>query len=207
MSTAINPSSGDQPTTPGAGRPVGATGSQTHRELTERQREQFGGMKFGASFFGWLSATGMVVLLIALITAVGAVFGATGVNFNQVSSDPLAAGLAGGITLLVVIFIAYFCGGYVAGRMSRFNGLKQGLGVWLWAIIVAVVLTILGLIAGSRLQNMPVSGLPQLPADAMNWSAVLVVVAVLVVSLIGALLGGLAGMRYHRRVDRVAGTD
>ncbi len=52
--------------------------------------------------------------------------------------------------LLVVVFVSYLAGGYVAGRMARFNGVRQGVGVWLWAIIVTVVLAILGLIAGNR---------------------------------------------------------
>jgi ABC-type dipeptide/oligopeptide/nickel transport system permease component len=32
---------------------------------------------------------------------------------------------------------------------------------------------------------------------------VLGLVGVLVVTLVGAILGGLAGMRYHRKIDRV----
>jgi hypothetical protein len=31
-------------------------------------------MKFGSAFFGWLTATGMAVLLTALLAAAGAVF-------------------------------------------------------------------------------------------------------------------------------------
>jgi hypothetical protein len=34
--------------------------------------------------------------------------------------------LGGGIALLVALLIAYFSGGYVAGRMSRFDGARQG---------------------------------------------------------------------------------
>ncbi|MBT9257757.1 hypothetical protein KMZ32_06370 [Phycicoccus sp. MAQZ13P-2] len=59
-------------------------------------------------------------------------------------------GLAGGIALLVVLFVAYYCGGYVAGRMARFNGAKQGLAVWLWALVIALVVAVLGLVAGDR---------------------------------------------------------
>ena len=35
-------------------------------------------------------------------------------------------GLGGGILLLAVLAIAWFCGGYVAGRMARFDGARQG---------------------------------------------------------------------------------
>jgi hypothetical protein len=36
----------------------------------------------------------------------------------------------------------------------------------------------------------------------LTTGGIIVAVGVVVVSLVGALLGGLAGMRYHRRVDR-----
>ncbi|WP_051613658.1 hypothetical protein [Rhodococcus sp. UNC23MFCrub1.1] len=42
-----------------------------HREVVARQKEQFGGMKFGSAFFGWLTATGLTVLLVAALTAAG----------------------------------------------------------------------------------------------------------------------------------------
>jgi MFS-type transporter involved in bile tolerance (Atg22 family) len=59
--------------------------------------------------------------------------------------------LAGVIILMVILFVAYFCGGYVAGRMARFNGVKQGVAVWAWGIVIAVVLAVIGAIAGSQL--------------------------------------------------------
>ena len=40
-----------------------------------RQKEEFGGIKFGSAFFGWLTATGTAVLLTALLTAAGAALG------------------------------------------------------------------------------------------------------------------------------------
>src|ERR1700712_3476479 len=43
--------------------------------IVARQKERFGGMKFGSAFFGWLTATGMAVLLIALLAAAGGAFG------------------------------------------------------------------------------------------------------------------------------------
>ena len=38
--------------------------------------------------------------------------------------------------------------------MARFNGLKQGLAVWIWAVIIAIVVAILGAIAGSQFDLM-----------------------------------------------------
>src|SRR4051812_37225548 len=35
------------------------------------QRRRFGGLKWGAAFFGWLVATGLAVIVIAIISAAG----------------------------------------------------------------------------------------------------------------------------------------
>jgi hypothetical protein len=96
-------------------------------------------MKIGADFFGWLSAMGMAVLLTALLAAAGAAVGlGTGTTVEeaaeQAQQDPTGIGWAGLVGLLVILFVSYFAGGYVAGRMARFNGATQGLGVWLWAL-------------------------------------------------------------------------
>ncbi len=180
------------------------------RELVRRQKERFGGMKFGGCFFGWLTATGFAVLLSALLVGTGAAVGAEQNGPVPTSGDSQSMGIAGAIVLLVVILVAYFCGGYVAGRMARFNGLRQGLGVWLWAIIVAVVVAVLTAAAGSRFNLLSnLNGLPQIPVSQgdLTTGGIVAAVAVLVVSLIGALLGGIAGMRYHRRIDRADLTD
>ena len=40
-----------------------------------REKEQFGGIKVGSAFFGWLAATGMAVLLTAFVAAAGTAVG------------------------------------------------------------------------------------------------------------------------------------
>ena len=40
--------------------------------MVGREKDAFGGMKFGSCFFGWLTASGTAVLLVALVTGVGA---------------------------------------------------------------------------------------------------------------------------------------
>jgi hypothetical protein len=216
MSTAVNPPSDENasargqedvksPTTSGDPAPL------DRRDVATRQKEQFGGMKFGSAFFGWLAATGMAVLLTALVAGAGT---ALGLTRNVQVPDPTTAdvqtvGLVGGIVVAVVIFIAYFCGGYVAGRMARFNGLKQGLAVWIWAVIIAIVVAILGAIAGSQFDLMAnLNAFPRIPVNegTLTTAGVVTAIGVAIVSLVGAILGGLAGMRFHRRVDK-AGLD
>ena len=175
------------------------------RDLTARQKERFGGMKLGSCFFGWLTATGTAVLLTGLLTAAGAAIGSrTDAAQAATQAGARTLGLAAGIALLAVTLIAYFAGGYVAGRMARFNGLKQGLGVWLWAIIAAVVLAVLTFAAGAKFDALSnLNALPQLPVSSQTATtgSIILAVGLLVLALVGALLGGLAGMRYHRRVD------
>lgn len=212
MSSAVNPPAdrGDagtdhSPSRAGGVAPGGTRSGEarpTSREVVREQKERFGGMKFGSCFFGWLTATGTALLLTALLSAVGA---GVGVDPGQVTADARTAGLVGGIVLLVVILIAYLAGGYVAGRMARFNGAKQGLGVWLWALVVTIVVAVLGAIAGDRFNLLAnLNGLPRIPVSQgeLTTGAILTAVAVAVAALVGAVLGGLAGMRYHRRVDR-----
>ncbi|MGN6741766.1 MAG: hypothetical protein ACTHJL_00515 [Amnibacterium sp.] len=175
----------------------------THERALVREREQFSGMRFWLAFFGWLTATGMTVVLLALVAAIGALFGVQ--NLLGLQQGAQAVGIGGAIALLVVLLVAYYCGGYVAGRMARFSGLKQGLAVWLWAVIVAVLLGIAGAIAGSATGAAARLGsVAQLPLSPSTLTAagIVTAIAVLVVTLAGALLGGVSGMRYHRRVDR-----
>jgi hypothetical protein len=205
MSSAVNPDSGSAER--GRNRNPGTGTGPGHHELVARQKEQFGGMKFGCSFFGWLTATGTAVLLSALLAAVGTALGVNGIFGAQppASQDIRTLGLVSGIVLLVVVLIAYFAGGYVAARMARFSGAKQGLGVWLWALIFTIVVVVLGLIAGNSLDLLSrANGLPQLPVNqgTLTGGGIITLVAIILISLVGAVLGGLAGMRYHRRVDR-----
>lgn len=176
-----------------------------------REREAFGGMKLGSAFFGWLTATGLAVLLLSLLTAAGVAFGVTSTqNVDkavQASQNATGAaktvGLISGIVLLVILFVAYYCGGYVAGRMARFNGVKQGLAVWLWFIVISGIIAAIAAIAGSKYNVLSQLNLPRIPVDegSVTTAGIIAIVAAILAALLGALLGGAVGTRYHRRVD------
>jgi len=184
------------------------------RDRMEAEQASYGGVKPGAAFFGWLSATGMSVLLTALLVAAGAAVGiATGTDLEQAADDatgnPESVGAAGVIGLAVIIFVSYYCGGYVAGRMARFQGARQGVAVWVWALVIAAIVALLGFIAGSEYNVLEqLNGLPRIPVDegTLSSAGIVTLVVALLVSLGGAILGGIAGVRYHRKVDR-AGFD
>jgi hypothetical protein len=182
--------------------------------VVARQKERFGGIKVGSAFFGWLTATGMSVLLIALLAAAGVAFGVatnTTVTVDQALQESQDAtgtaqtvGLVGAITLLVVLLVAYYCGGYVAGRMARFNGARQGLAVWLWGVVMALIVAAVAAIAGAQYDVFAQLNLPRLPVNEGQVTAVgaIAIGAAILAALVGAVLGGLAGMRFHRKVDR-----
>lgn len=185
------------------------------RAKVAAEQERYGGVKPGAAFFGWLSATGMSVLLTALLVAAGAAVGvATNTDLEEAAGDatgnPEGVGAAGVIGLAVILFISYYCGGYVAGRMARFQGARQGVAVWVWALVIAAVVALLGFIAGSEFNVLQqINGFPRIPVDegTLSSAGIVTLVVALLVSLAGAILGGIAGVRYHRKVDRAGLVD
>ncbi|MGK5173634.1 hypothetical protein [Geodermatophilus sp. CPCC 205761] len=174
------------------------------RDAVAVQRSDFGGIKWGAAFFGWLSANGLAVLLVAMLSAAGVALGLTqGLpDSGDVAAETI--GLAGAIALLVVLFLAYLAGGYVAGRMARFNGVRQGLAVWLVGLLVVVVLSAAGYLLGREYNVLESLNLPRIPIDegTATTAGIITLLAMVGATLLGALLGGRLGTRYHRRIDR-----
>ena len=219
MSTSPDPARRDAPDGAYAAGEPATGGTPVGRRATVReQKEQYGGIKWGSAFFGWLTATGTSLILTALAAALGTAFGLASTPGDagqaieqagqavQNSQTAQTAGIVTAIVVLVILLIAYYAGGYVAGRMARFNGVKQGVAVWLWAVVIAVVVAILTAVAGSQFNILAnLNGLPRIPIGegALTAAGIITAVIALVAALVGAILGGLAGMRFHRKVDRV----
>ena len=194
----------------GATRPRnGYAGTATApREVVDRQRTEYGGLNVGAAFFGWLVSIGVASLLIAILSAAGAAIGLTSSSPSQAGqqaeSNAGAVGIAGGILLLLVLAAAYFAGGYVAGRMSRFDGPRQGIGVWLIGLIVTVVLAVAGVLLGAEYNVLSQLSLPRIPVDegSLTTGGLIALVAIFLVTLLAAVAGGKKGTHYHRKIDR-----
>jgi hypothetical protein len=169
------------------------------RAVRARQREEFGGVNWGAAFFGWLVAVGLGTLLVGLLAAAGAAVGLT-----ETSGNASEIGVGGAIALLVALAVAYYAGGYVAGRMSRFDGARQGFGAWLVGLVVTVALAVAGAILGSEYNVLERLDLPAVPVGDSDLATggALALAIVVVGTLIAAVIGGKAGERYHRKVDR-----
>lgn len=179
-----------------------------HDTAHEQARDKFGGVNLGASFFGWIVAVGIAILLTGILGAVGAGLGFSG-NVSQSEAERQAGtiGVAAAIVLLVVLALGYYCGGYVAGRMSRFDGGRQGFAVWIIGLVVTLVAIGLGALFGSQYNVLDRVSLPRIPIafDQLGWGAIITGVGVIVLTLLAAIVGGKVGHRYHDRVDRLAG--
>jgi len=180
-------------------------GTDALESVRARQRDRFGGIQWGSDFFGWLCAIGLAALLTSILVGAGVALGlSTSDATNAATAQQI--GLGGGIALLIVLAIAWFCGGYVAGRMARFDGARQGIGVWLWTILAAVVVAGLAALGGSEYDIFQRLNLPRLAVggDTLTTGGAIAGAAAIVVTLIAAIVGGKVGERYHHKVDRVA---
>lgn len=184
-------------------------------ETTFRQKQEFSGINFAAGFFGWLAAVGLAGLLYAIL---GGIAVASGMNHSKIATstsdtvksllavfDGRAVQITALVVFLFVLLLSYFVGGFVAARMARFSGLKQGLAVWLWGLVVSLVSAVVLVVVAS--QSNLVSDFESL-GGSLSVSSLTTVEAfiaeglIVVLSIGGALLGGAAGMRFHKRVDR-----
>jgi amino acid transporter len=220
----------DHPTTdPGTGHTAGRTAGHTaghgggHRDEISHEdgrrdsaaarheadaHDRFGGTNFGAAFFGWLVAIAMTVLLTGVVGAIAAAAGSS-VQVSQTDAEREAGtiGLVAAVVLAVVLLVAYYTGGYVAGRMSRFDGARQGLAVWLIGLVVTAIAVGLGLLFGAQYNVLDRVSLPQIPipTDQLNVAGIVTALVIVVGTALAAVAGGKVGNRYHTKVDRVAG--
>jgi hypothetical protein len=174
------------------------------RERQRRQREEFGGLRWGSAFFGWLVAVGIATLLTALLSAAGAAVGLTESSTQETAGNAGTLGIVGGVLLLVIVLVAYYAGGYVAGRMSRFAGPRQGLGVWIIGLVVTGILAVAGALLGAKYNVLSQLNLPRIPIDegSLTTAGLIALVAIVLGTLLAAVAGGKAGTHFHRKVDR-----
>ncbi|MGW1345243.1 hypothetical protein ACWCOV_29645 [Kribbella sp. NPDC002412] len=162
------------------------------------------GFKGGAAFFGWLVAVGLIALLTGIVGAVAAAVDyAVTIDWNAAEAEAGTIGLVSGGVLLLILAIAYYNGGYVAGRLARFDGGRQGFGVWLIGVLVTLVVAAIAALAGSQYDVLDRVELPSVPLtdETMTAGGLIAVGAAVLVTLFAAVIGGKAGQRYHRRID------
>jgi hypothetical protein len=176
--------------------------------MRARQRIRFGGIRWGSAFFGLLTAIGLASILLGIVAAAGVALNLAQIKDVANGSDD-TIGLGGAILLLAGVAIAWYCGGYAAARMARFDGARQGIGVWTWTLVVGAALAIAAVIGGSEYDVFQQLNLPNVAVGdaSLTTAGVLTLAAAVVVTLLFAILGGMSGDRYHRRVDRFAARE
>jgi hypothetical protein len=189
--------------------PVAAagTGAATYEERRAYQHERWGGADGTAIFFGWLCALGLAALLLAVTGAAGTRLGfAQNVSTSDVTKNAGTIGIVGAALLVLVLVLSYYAGGYVAGRMARFDGARQGFRVWLLGLLVTIAAAVAGWLGGSQYNIYHQLNLPRIPVSEGNIAtgAIITLIVVLVVTLLVAVVGGKAGERYHSRIDAEA---
>lgn len=149
----------------------------------------------GATFLGWsVAAFFTIVFSGAAAIALGApLFAMADLDAQGLASWAFAA-------YLVASFLAYVIGGYAAGRIALWDGVRHGLGTVAWAVLFAL----LALFVGATLVE-DLSLAPSFPIDARALGATMLVGVVLVLAAMlgGSALGGMWGQRYHDRVHGI----
>lgn len=154
-------------------------------------RSRFGGVDPMSILAGTMAALGTLALLSSLAGALGRIGYEQGADGEQLSTAAIAAGL-------LVLGLSLLFGGYVAGRVARYEGKRNGL---LTGIAFVVLCALLAAAASSvdRLRDLE---LPRfLDTSDLSVAALASAVTALIVAIGAAVLGGRLGAAYHRRVD------
>jgi hypothetical protein len=168
------------------------------------QRDRFGGADGTAIFFGWLSSIGLAALLLAVAAAAGTRLGyATGMTPGDANANAGTIGIVGAAVLVAILLMAYYAGGYVAGRMARFDGAYQGLRVWLLGLLATAAAAAAAWIGGSQYNFFEQLHLPRIPGNegTITTGAVITLIVILAGTLLASVAGGKSGERYHARID------
>ena len=167
------------------------------RGLTEARR-RFGGVDLPAALAGLLAAIGSLVLLGGIAGAIGRVgyeYGLDGAREEDLTVGGFAAGV-------VVLLVSFLVGGWVAGRMARYDGGRNGLVTALLFLVLAAGLAALGTWAGNEYDVFDDVNLPQwFRSGEYTGQAIASAAVAIAVALLAAWFGGRAGERYHRRAD------
>lgn len=181
-------------------QPAVGTQGRTFRAVWER----YGGGDIPATIGGLLAAIGTLLGLAGLLAAgAGSIAYQMGVLGDDGAVEEVS--LAGAAVAIAVVFVAFVVGGWVAARMARFDGVKNGLIVALWMLTLVVVFGALGIWAGEEYNVFAQMGLPDWVSQ---WDNADVTAAAAIAGSLGALamfaggyVGGLVGDAYNVRVN------
>jgi len=160
---------------------------------------RFGGLDIPASLAGMLAALGATVLLGGLLTGAGSVGYQAGLRGD--SDDLSVGGLLAGF---VILLVAFLIGGWVAGRIARYDGARNGLMTAVWFLLLVAGVTALGAWLGDRYDFLADVHLPQwFSGSARTAAAIGTGLLAVAITLVAATFGGKLGASYHRRADEL----
>lgn len=174
-------------------------------EREARLREVYGGVDWLASFIGCVIAIVSGGVLLGLSAAVLVPLGFT---LNLEGQGIGAAAITGLVVVGVALFLAYLFGGYVAGRLARYDGGRNGAMTVAWAFALTLLVVAVGsflpgpffevlqeFVQGSVLPA--IGGLTEIGLAGAG-----IIVGALLLELLGGFLGGRLGNRYHTRINQ-----
>jgi hypothetical protein len=201
--------------TPGSGPTQGEAGPyprgyfEAAEEREDRLRDVYGGVDWLASFLGFV----FVLVAGALLSLVaGLVLVPLGISPDLAGTELGAAAITGLVLVAILVFLTYFFGGYVAGRLARFDGGRNGAMLLLWTGVTVLILALVNAVLsgflparvsediGNLVQNNVLSTIGGL--SQLGVAGVLIFAGALLVALLGGFLGGRLGSRYHTEIDR-----
>lgn len=160
-------------------------------------RRRFGGVDIPATLAGTVAALGTAVLIAGVLGGAGRVGYQRGIKGTTTSLS--IGGLVAG---LVTLLLAFLVGGWVAGRMSRYDGARNGFLTAVWFVVLAAAVAGLGAWVGRRYNFFDQVHLPQwFSHNATGAGAIATGVVAVAIMLVAGLVGGKLGERFHRRAD------
>jgi hypothetical protein len=161
------------------------------------------GATFGAAFFGWLVAAAVTALIVAIVGAVSAIVGLSELEDWLLSADRTTFVLVGGGLFIATMVIGLFAGGYVAGRMVRSHGARQGLGVWFFGLLVLAMAGVAVYAAEQEYEFVARVDWPATPftGGPVTTTEIVLMSLAALATLAAAVIGGRTGNSYHQRFD------
>lgn len=169
--------------------------------------ERFGGVDTPSAIAGMFTALGVLVFLSSLLAAW---FGDLAYQLNLLDPDGVLQEfeVVAFVVLIVAVFIAFFVGGWAAGRMARIDGGITAIAMAMWMLLVIVIFAAVGAFIGTEFNAFGQAGLPdwisQLDAEDITIGAGLATIGTILLMFVASWMGGRAGEMYRRDADRIA---
>lgn len=173
-------------------------------EREDRLTDMYGGVDWLASFLGFVFAA---VAGGVLFSVAGLVLVPLGVSV-EIGGELGPAAITALALLAVLIFLTFLFGGYVAGRLARFDGGRNGAMCVVWALIIGflgfVIASFLPGPTGDAMRGFIQGTALPLAGEVIGLGAIGIAVAVaaVLIAALGGMAGGRLGARYHSEIDR-----